>query len=156
MDAERRLTIDKPPSVLTIHLKRFGEFGGLSGMFGYAPKITKHVEFDDELDIAKFMSQPPPAGSFLSKYTLYGVLVHAGHSTTSGHYYSFVKSPAGIWNLMDDSHVSSSSKEKVLAQRAYMLFYIRKVRPASSPAARLPPLCFLLPAATGPHRRMGH
>lgn len=38
-------------------------------------------------------------------YALFGVLVHAGWSTHSGHYYAFVKTATGIWHAMDDSRV---------------------------------------------------
>ncbi len=39
-------------------------------------------------------------------YSLYGVLVHSGHSVHSGHYYAFVKAPNGLWHQLDDNHVS--------------------------------------------------
>ena len=40
-------------------------------------------------------------------YHLYGVLVHSGHGSDCGHYYSFVKSPSKSWYCMNDSIVSS-------------------------------------------------
>ena len=39
------------------------------------------------------------------KYTLYGVLVHSGGSTRSGHYYCFVRTSSGIWHSLDDNRV---------------------------------------------------
>lgn len=39
------------------------------------------------------------------KYTLYGVLVHAGWSTHSGHYYCFVRTSSGMWYTLDDNRV---------------------------------------------------
>lgn len=39
------------------------------------------------------------------KYTLYGVLVHAGWSTHSGHYYCFVRTSSGNWYSLDDNQV---------------------------------------------------
>lgn len=39
-------------------------------------------------------------------YSLYGVLVHSGHSVHSGHYFAFVKGPNGLWHQLDDNHVS--------------------------------------------------
>ena len=34
------------------------------------------------------------------------MLVHAGHSVHSGHYYCFVRAPNGFWHQMDDTQVS--------------------------------------------------
>ncbi|GAA0184100.1 cysteine protease [Lithospermum erythrorhizon] len=59
------------------------------------------------------------------KYTLYGVLVHAGWSTHSGHYYCFVRTSSGIWYSLDDNQVVQVGERKVLEQKAYMLFYVR-------------------------------
>ena len=42
-------------------------------------------------------------------YSLYGVLVHSGHSVHSGHYFAFVKAPNGLWHQLDDNHVSQVS-----------------------------------------------
>ncbi len=64
------------------------------------------VDFDTELDLGPFMSnrRGPP-----QPYSLYGVLVHSGHSVHSGHYYAFVKAPNGLWHQLDDNHVSQVS-----------------------------------------------
>lgn len=61
------------------------------------------VDFETELDLAPFMSnrRGPP-----QPYSLYGVLVHSGHSVHSGHYFAFVKAPNGLWHQLDDNHVS--------------------------------------------------
>ncbi|RWW44966.1 hypothetical protein BHE74_00049234 [Ensete ventricosum] len=76
--ALKQLTIHKAPYVLTIHLKRFGSH--VPGQ-----KIDKN-------------------GGDL-KYTLYGVLVHAGWSTHSGHYYCYVRTSSGMWHSLDDNQV---------------------------------------------------
>lgn len=39
------------------------------------------------------------------KYTLYGVLVHHGGSTRSGHYYCYVRTSSGMWYALDDNRV---------------------------------------------------
>ena len=49
------------------------------------------------------MSAPPPAPL---RYDLYAVLVHAGHSVHSGHYYCYVRGGNGMWYICDDAHVS--------------------------------------------------
>ncbi|KAJ3393859.1 hypothetical protein HDU84_000822 [Entophlyctis sp. JEL0112] len=111
VQASKRMTILEAPATLVLQLKRF-EFGH----YGLGGKITKMITFQEKLDLQPFMYK---ADSRVV-YDLYGVLVHSGHSCNSGHYYSFVKAPNGIWFLKNDSEVSIS---KVLEQHAYILFY---------------------------------
>ncbi|KAK4338546.1 hypothetical protein RND71_043033 [Anisodus tanguticus] len=113
--ATKRLTIDKAPHVLTIHLKRFGSH--VPGQ-----KIDKKIHYGPTLDLKHFVSDT--YGGEM-KYTLYGVLVHAGWSTHSGHYYCFVRTSSGNWYSLDDNQVVQVSERKVLEQKAYMLFYVR-------------------------------
>lgn len=42
------------------------------------------------------------------KYDLYAVVVHSGFSSTSGHYFCFVRSAPDTWHKLDDSKVASS------------------------------------------------
>lgn len=115
VQAFKQLTIHKAPYVLNIHLKRFG-----SSIRG--EKINKKVEFEPTLDLKPFFSG---AHEGELKYTLYGVLVHAGWSTHSGHYFCYVRTSAGLWYSLDDNHVSQVSEKIVLSREAYMLFYVR-------------------------------
>ena len=114
-------------------------------MFGdFGSKIRSHVQFNHTLELAPYCSDNANvkvrghrAGcacggcsravclSQSARYSLYGVLVHLGSSTHSGHYYSFVKSPNSTWYRMDDDSVSAVSSQQVLRQQAYMLFYTR-------------------------------
>lgn len=113
--ALKQLTVHKAPYVLSIHLKRFGS---------RAPgqKIDKKVEFGPTLDLKPFVSNSNDGDL---KYTLYGVLVHAGWSTHSGHYFCFVRTSSGMWHSLDDNRVVQVSERTVLQQKAYMLFYVR-------------------------------
>lgn len=120
--ADKQITIEEAPNVLTIHLKRF-QYGG------YGSKINRHIEFSTELNLEKFMSNPECGPQM---YDLYGVLVHLGSSVHSGHYYCFVRAGNGLWNKCDDAHVGQTSERNVLAQQAYILFYVRR-------DSRLPP-----------------
>ncbi|KAL0906068.1 hypothetical protein M5K25_024530 [Dendrobium thyrsiflorum] len=115
VQALKQLTIHKAPYVLAIHLKRFG-----SSIHGQ--KINKKVEFEPTLDVKPFVSGVHEGEL---KYTLYGVLVHAGWSTHSGHYFCYVRTSAGLWYSLDDNHVSQVSEKTVLSREAYMLFYVR-------------------------------
>ena len=58
-------------------------------------------------------------------YKLYGVLVHLGHTSRSGHYYSYVKAPNDSWYRADDSRVNKVQLQEALSQKAYILFYKR-------------------------------
>ncbi|XP_059635606.1 ubiquitin carboxyl-terminal hydrolase 23 [Cornus florida] len=113
--AIKQLTVYEAPYVLAIHLKRFGS---------YVPgqKIDKKVEFGPTFDLKPFVTGPYDGDL---KYTLYGVLVHAGWSTHSGHYYCFVRTSSGMWYYLDDNKVVQVNERKVLEQKAYMLFYFR-------------------------------
>ncbi|XP_044959667.1 ubiquitin carboxyl-terminal hydrolase 23 [Hordeum vulgare subsp. vulgare] len=113
--AKKRFTIDRAPNVLTVHLKRFSPFRPRE-------KIDKKVDFQPVLDLKPFMSDSKGADY---KYSLYGVLVHAGWSTQSGHYYCFVRTSSGMWHNLDDNQVRQVREPDVLKQKAYMLFYVR-------------------------------
>ncbi|XP_074278951.1 uncharacterized protein LOC141602722 [Silene latifolia] len=113
--ALKQLTVSRAPYVLTIHLKRFrSHFSG--------QKIDKKVQFGPTLDLKPFVT-----GEYEGDltYTLYGVLVHAGYSTHSGHYYCFVRTSNGLWYSLDDNRVIQVSERMVMEQKAYMLFYVR-------------------------------
>ncbi|KAK7329937.1 hypothetical protein VNO77_24119 [Canavalia gladiata] len=113
--ALKQLTVHKAPYVLTIHLKRFHAHDP-------GQKIKKKVQFGCALDLKPFVS-----GSYDGdvKYSLYGVLVHSGSSTHSGHYYCYVRTANNIWYTLDDNRVNHVSEREVLNQQAYMLFYVR-------------------------------
>uniref|UniRef100_A0A0E0L8P6 Ubiquitin carboxyl-terminal hydrolase n=1 Tax=Oryza punctata TaxID=4537 RepID=A0A0E0L8P6_ORYPU len=113
--AKKKFTIDKAPYVLTIHLKRFSPFNPRE-------KIDKKVDFQPMLDLKPFISDSKGADF---KYSLYGVLVHAGWNTQSGHYYCFVRTSSGMWHNLDDNQVRQVREADVLRQKAYMLFYVR-------------------------------
>ncbi|KAG9459182.1 hypothetical protein H6P81_003690 [Aristolochia fimbriata] len=116
--ALKQLTVHKAPMILTIHLKRFGSHNP-------GQKIDRKIEFAPYLDLKPFVSDPHE-GDY--KYHLYGVLVHAGWSTHSGHYYCFVRTSSGMWYSLDDNRVVQVSEKRVLEQQAYMLFYARDRR----------------------------
>ena len=123
--AAKRLTIHTAPNVLVVHLKRF-EHSGL-GMGSGGGKIGRMVRFETVLDVSEYMSERGGGADGKVEYELYGVLVHAGSTLYSGHYYSFVKAADGRWYEMNDSSVQRRTVEEVLAQKAYILFYTKKV-----------------------------
>lgn len=80
-------------------------------------------------------------------YDLYGVVVHHGGSSNSGHYFSFVKAPNGAWHCMNDESVSTVGWNLVKQQQAYMLFYAQKPGPRPAPVALIAPVS--IPRAIG-------
>ena len=60
-----------------------------------------------------------------SKYDLYAVSQHYG-SMGGGHYTAVCKNIDGNWYSYDDESVYKSSKNNVVTEAAYVLYYRRK------------------------------
>lgn len=97
----------KLPSVLFLNLKRYefetGQMHKLMSKFVY----TQHVDFKNFV------------GSKMdSRYVLYGVLVHRGQSTASGHYYSFINTSSDAskpeWYKFNDSIVTEVDESEAI------------------------------------------
>ncbi|KAJ4874085.1 Ubiquitin carboxyl-terminal hydrolase 25 [Raphanus sativus] len=113
--ARKQMSVLQAPNILVVQLKRFeGIFGG---------KIDKAITFSEILVLSSFMSKaskdPQP------EYKLFGIIVHSGFSPESGHYYAYVKDSLGRWYCCNDSFVSLSTLQKVLSEKAYILFFSR-------------------------------
>ena len=84
-----------------IHLKRFD--------FSHAGKLSHFVSYPETLSLKTIV--PDSISSNENKilrntaYKLYGVLVHLGHTSRSGHYYSYIRGPNNNWVKADDSRV---------------------------------------------------
>ena len=126
--ALKRLTVERAPSVLSVQLKRFDPWLQRG-------KLDGHVEYPRALDLSPFTSAGVEA-----TYRLFAVLVHAGSTASSGHYFCFTRSPAGGWLKCDDSTVLRASERAAMSQQAYMLFYERAPPPApqAGPSAAPP------------------
>eukprot|EP00943_MAST-04B_sp_MAST-4B-sp1_P006666 g6666.t1 len=114
--ATKQLKFRRLPLTLVVHLKRFSPYGD---------KISKRVEYPKELNMKSFTNNKDGEENFM--YDLYGVLVHAGNYTTSGHYYSFIKASNGAWYEMNDSSIQQVGVKTALNQQAYILFYQKRV-----------------------------
>ena len=60
-------------------------------------------------------------------YDLYGVCVHSGYSTNSGHYFSYCKGEDQRWYECNDSLIGQASENEALSQEAYLLFYQKRL-----------------------------
>uniref|UniRef100_A0A6Q2ZJQ4 Ubiquitin carboxyl-terminal hydrolase n=1 Tax=Esox lucius TaxID=8010 RepID=A0A6Q2ZJQ4_ESOLU len=126
-EALKQMLISCPPTVLTLHLKRFQQMG-----YGVS-KVNRHVLFPPILDLAPFCSVNCKGVSDGGRvlYSLYGVVEHSG-TMRGGHYTAYVKarpsypgSLAGVWFHVSDSSVQPVSESKVQSSQAYLLFYER-------------------------------
>lgn len=128
--ARKQMSVYRAPNVLVIQMKRFEDI--------YGGKIDRHVHFEERLCLAGYMCR---AGKDARpEYSLYGVVVHAGSSQDSGHYYSYVKESSGKWYCCDDARVSQVNAQTVLAEKAYMLFYVRSTLSPKIPCGSIAPL----------------
>ncbi|KAH9624342.1 hypothetical protein KSS87_007399 [Heliosperma pusillum] len=116
---KKQLLLDRTPAIAAFHLKRFKSDG---------EKIDRMVKYPLELELDSYTKDPRVDNEDL-KYELYGFVVHVGSSSTSGHYYSYIRTSPDAWYRFDDSKVSRVSEETALRQEAYILFYARKGTP---------------------------
>ncbi|KAL2545363.1 ubiquitin carboxyl-terminal hydrolase 21-like [Forsythia ovata] len=119
VSVEKQLVLDHAPSIAAFHLKRFKNDGCV------VEKIDKHVAFPLELDLLPFTGSGKTSDAEL-KYELYAVVVHVGITSTSGHYYCFIRVSPDTWCKFDDSKVVRVHEHFVLSQEAYILFYAKQ------------------------------
>lgn len=130
-------------------------------------KLNDYYEFPHELDLRPYSKEylgsleaetPPLEDARPESYyrfRLRGVVVHLG-SADSGHYYSLIRDPQGVWNEFNDEYVrtfneadipgeafggqskgadlaatSSSFKSRDKSNNAYLLFYEQMLPPQS-------------------------
>jgi len=102
------------PDILIIFLKRYNND---------LEKIDSLIDFPiDNLDMSDYIKGYDEA---TYQYALYAVCNHGG-GLGGGHYWAYVKNLDDNWYKFNDNVVSTLSKEKVVSENAYCLFY-RKV-----------------------------
>lgn len=124
VSVEKQLLLDQVPSIAAFHLKRFKNDGS------FVEKIDKYVEFPLELDLQPYTNLDQNDEEL--KYDLLAVVVHTGFSSTSGHYYCYIRVAPDEWYRFDDSKVRWVQEEFVLMQEAYILFYAKQGTPSFS------------------------
>ena len=98
------------PKILIIVLKRFKN---------NREKINNLIKFPFELDLCKYCVGYKKN---TYKYNLISVANHDG-SLNGGHYYSYVKNLNGKWYTYNDTNVSEMSRDNLVSNSAYCLFY---------------------------------
>ncbi|KAJ1434059.1 hypothetical protein B484DRAFT_326390, partial [Ochromonadaceae sp. CCMP2298] len=87
-DAQKGVTFERFPPVLTVHLKRF-DFD--LSTFGFT-KIHDSFKFPTRLHLDEFLAAdcPPESREVKNSYLLHSVLVHQG-DVGGGHYYAYIR-----------------------------------------------------------------
>ncbi|ONK75556.1 uncharacterized protein A4U43_C03F18130 [Asparagus officinalis] len=101
-EAQKRMKIKKPPSILVIHLKRFKYIEQL----GRYKKLSYRVVFPLELKLSSTVNNSD------LEYSLFAVVVHVGSGPNHGHYVSLVKSH-NHWLFFDDESVEMIDESTV-------------------------------------------
>lgn len=119
----KKFSIQRFPSILVLHLKRF------SG-FSFRSKLQTNVDFPlTKLDLAEFAADTQEGRSAV--YSLYAVSNHSG-STYGGHYIAYCRHPISKqWHCFNDSRVDEISSSRVRGPQAYILFYEKVERKSS-------------------------
>lgn len=145
-NATKRTSINQAPRILIFTIKRFDIFGRK-----IQAKIRYPVTFDAKAHMDQAVDGKVPLQSLPDQiYDLYGVVVHQGGSTSSGHYYSYCRTdmalspnsgdgkPApGKWFECNDSYISPISEHQALNAQAYLLFYQKRVVSAKTASSKI-------------------
>ena len=130
--AKKRMTIFKPPRILTVQFMRFTALG---------KKINKFVQFPKSFNLRVFVSENvdtkiPREQQTDHIYNLYGIIVHAGQTWKSGHYYSFVRNEEKWFMWNDEKITEIKDIDRVLKQNAYILFYKYRIPNVNKTASK--------------------
>uniref|UniRef100_A0A8D8M8K9 Ubiquitin carboxyl-terminal hydrolase 36 n=1 Tax=Cacopsylla melanoneura TaxID=428564 RepID=A0A8D8M8K9_9HEMI len=120
VEATKRFSVDKPPNVLRLQLKRFN-FHGF--------KNSRSVLVPHHLEFGKYLYSSSSAPYTLSsqlrnpplKYKLVSAVIHHGSSPDSGHYTCIGSTSSGVYHYFDDEMVRASNLNQLT--NAYVVFY---------------------------------
>ncbi|XP_016904376.2 ubiquitin carboxyl-terminal hydrolase 36 [Apis cerana] len=112
--ATKQFSLERPPKVLCVQLKRFSVLGG---------KISKHIGFKQTIDMGPYLWKEPGESSQSLTYKLMSIVTHMGPSVNCGHYTAVAKVSTGQYYSFDDSCVRPLSLSNVLSTNAYIMIF---------------------------------
>lgn len=128
VEVSRRVTLEKLPPVLVLHLKRF-----VYEKTGGCQKLVKNIEYPVDLEISRELLSPGVKNKNFKchrTYRLFAVVYHHGNSATGGHYTTDVfQIGLNGWLRIDDQTVKVINQYQVVRpsadRTAYLLYYRR-------------------------------
>ncbi|CAK9804220.1 Ubiquitin carboxyl-terminal hydrolase 36 [Anthophora plagiata] len=112
--ATKQFSLERPPKVLCVQLKRFSVLGG---------KISKHIGFKQIIDMGPYLWREPGDPIQPLTYKLMSMVTHMGPSVNCGHYTAVAKVSTGQYYSFDDSCVRPLSLSNVLSTNAYIMIF---------------------------------
>ncbi|XP_051024840.1 ubiquitin carboxyl-terminal hydrolase 10 isoform X4 [Acomys russatus] len=128
VEVSRRVTLEKLPPVLVLHLKRF-----VYEKTGGCQKLVKNIDYPVDLEISRELLSPGVKNKNFKchrTYRLFAVVYHHGNSATGGHYTTDVfQIGLNGWLRIDDQTVKVINQYQVVKptadRTAYLLYYRR-------------------------------
>lgn len=112
--ATKQFTLERPPKVLCVQLKRFSVLGG---------KISRHIGFKQSVDMGRHLWREPGEPPRKLNYKLMSMVTHMGPSVNCGHYTAIAQVSTGQYYSFDDSCVRSINLSSVLSTNAYIMIF---------------------------------
>ncbi|XP_076248250.1 ubiquitin specific peptidase 36 isoform X3 [Calliopsis andreniformis] len=112
--ATKQFSLERPPKVLCVQLKRFSVLGG---------KISKHIGFKQTIDMGPYLWREPGEPTQPLTYKLMSIVTHMGPSVNCGHYTAVAKVSTGQYYSFDDSCVRPINLSNVLSTNAYIMIF---------------------------------
>ncbi|XP_071579598.1 ubiquitin carboxyl-terminal hydrolase 36 isoform X2 [Temnothorax nylanderi] len=112
--ATKQFTLERPPKVLCVQLKRFSFLGG---------KISRHIGFKQTIDMGQYLWREPGESPKQLTYKLMSMVTHMGPSVNCGHYTAVAQVSSGQYYSFDDSCVRPISLNNVLSTNAYIMIF---------------------------------
>lgn len=113
--ATKQFSMERPPVVLCIQLKRFSMQGN---------KLNKQVSIKPKLDLTPYVRRTGGNhGAQPLTYRLVSMVTHLGSSQHCGHYTAIGLTESGAYYQFDDSSVHPIALQNVLQTNAYIIFY---------------------------------
>ena len=112
--ATKQFSLERPPKVLCVQLKRFSVLGG---------KISRHIDFKQTIDMGPYLWREPNESPRHLNYKLMSMVTHMGPSVNCGHYTAVAQVSTGQYYSFDDSCVRSVTLSNVLNTNAYIMIF---------------------------------